>query len=60
VVRDFWDTLYIGQFRLDEHNPVTNSNQQSDVTKQLLKNPTHYINFNEPESLYLQRKRITH
>jgi len=35
------------QSRLDEHNPASNSNQQSDVTKHLLENPTHYINFNE-------------
>jgi len=39
------------QSRLDEHNPATNSNRQSDVTKHLLENPTHYINFNEPEIL---------
>jgi len=39
------------QSRLDEHNPATNSNQQSDVTKHLLENPTHYININEPEIL---------
>jgi len=28
------------QSRLDEHNPATNSNQQSDVIKHLLENPT--------------------
>ena len=32
----------------DDHNPVANSNQQSDVAKHLLENPTYFINFNEP------------
>ena len=51
------DSVYIGQTcrnlgaRLDDHNPAANSNQQSDVAKHLLKNPTHFINFNEPEIL---------
>ena len=51
------DSVYIGQARrnlrarLDDHNPAANSNQQSDVAKHLLENPTHFINFNEPEIL---------
>ena len=35
--------------RLDDHNPAANSNQQSDMAKHLLKNLTHFMNFNEPE-----------
>ena len=31
---------------------LANSNQQSDVAKHLLENPTHYINFNKPKILY--------
>ena len=44
------DSVYIGQTRrnlcacLDDHNPTANSNQQSDVAKHLLENPTHFIN----------------
>ena len=51
------DSVYIGQTRrnlrprLDDYNPAANSNQQSDVAKHLLENPTHFINFNEAESL---------
>ena len=51
------DSVYIEQTlsnlraRLDDHNPAANSNQQSDVAKHLLENPTHFINFNEPEIL---------
>ena len=51
------DSVYIGQTRrnlrarLDDHNPAANSNQQSNVAKHLLENPTHFINFNEPEIL---------
>ena len=51
------DSVYIGQTRrnlrarLDDHNPAANSNHQSDVAKHLLENPTHFINFNEPEIL---------
>ena len=51
------DSVYIGQTRRnlrarsDDHNPAANSNQQSDVAKHLLENPTHFINFNEPEIL---------
>ena len=51
------DSVYIGQTRrnlrarLDDHNPAANSNQQSDVAKHLLENPTHFINFNGPEIL---------
>ena len=61
------DSVYIGQTRrslrarLDDHNPAANSNQQSDVAKHLLKNPTHFINFNEPEiscSAYNFKKRL--
>ena len=45
------DSVYIGQTRrnlrarLDNHNPAANSNQQSDVAKHLLENPTHFIKF---------------
>ena len=41
------------QSRLHEHNPATSpkSNQQSDVTKHLLENPNHIIDFNDPEVL---------
>ena len=51
------DSVYIGQTSrnlragLDDHNPAANSNQQSDVAKHLLENPTHFINFSEPEIL---------
>ena len=50
-------SVYIGQTcrnlraRLDDHNPTANSNQQSDVAKHLLENPSHFINYNEPEIL---------
>ena len=47
------DSVYIGQTRrnlrarLDDDNPAATSNQQSDVAKHLLENPTHFINFNK-------------
>ena len=47
------DNVYIGQTRrnlrarLDDDNPAATSNQQSDVAKHLLENPTHFINFNK-------------
>ena len=43
------NSVYIGQTRrnlrarLYDHNPAANSNQQSNVAKHLLKNPTHFI-----------------
>ena len=48
---------YIGQIkrnltsRLKEHHPGYKSKTQRDVTKHLLENPSHAINFNEPEIL---------
>ena len=51
------DSAYSGQTHhnlcacLDDHNPAANSNQQPDVAKHLFENPTHFINFNEPEIL---------
>ena len=51
------DSVYIGQTRrnlqsrLHEHTPATSSNQHSDVTKHLLENPNHIIDFNDPEAL---------
>ena len=53
----YCDSVYIGQTRrnlqagLDDHNPAANSNQQSDLVKHLFENPTHFINFIEPEIL---------
>ena len=50
-------SVHIGQTRrnlharLDDHNSAANSNQQADVAKPLLENPTHFINFNEQEIL---------
>ena len=50
-------SVYIGQTRrnlqsqLHEHNPATSPNQHSDVTKHLLENPNHMIDFNDPEVL---------
>ena len=50
-------SVYIGQTRrnlqsrLHEHNPATSLNQHSDVTKHLLENPNHSIDFNDPEVL---------
>jgi len=51
------DSTYIGQTRrnlktrLDEHNPASKLNHQSDVTKHIYENPTHTIDFNAPEIL---------
>ena len=48
---------YIGQtrrnlfFRLQEHNPQTRTNHQTDVTSHLLENPSHSIEFDQPEIL---------
>ena len=48
---------YIGQtrrnliFRLQEHNPQTRTNHQTDVTSHLLENPSHSIKFDQPEIL---------
>ena len=48
---------YIGQthrnliFRLQEHNPQTRTNHQADVTSHLLENPSHSIEFDQPEIL---------
>ena len=48
---------YIGQtrrnliFRLQEHNPQTRTNHQTDVTSHLLENPSHSIKFDQPEVL---------
>ena len=49
--------VYIGltrrnlQSRLYEHNLATSLSKQSDVTKHLLENPKHIIDFNDPEVL---------
>ena len=37
--------------RLDDHNIAANSNQQFDLTKHLLDNPKHFINFKKPKYL---------
>ena len=48
---------YIGQtrrnliFRLQEHNSQTRTNHQTDVTSHLLENPSHSIEFDQPEIL---------
>ena len=48
---------YIGQTkrnltsRLKERHPGSKTGTQTDVTKHLLENPSHVINFNEPEIL---------
>ena len=39
------------QSRLHEHNPAAIPNQQLDLTKHLLENPNHIIDFNDPEFL---------
>ena len=47
---------YIGQtrrnliFRLQECNPQTRTNHQTDVTSHLLENPSHSIEFDQPET----------
>ena len=53
----FCGSVYIGQTRrnlqsrLHEHTPATSPNQHSDVTKHLLENPNHIIDFNDQEVL---------
>ena len=38
-------------FRLQEHNTPTRTNHQTDVTSHLLENPSHSIEFDQPEIL---------
>ena len=50
-------STYIGQtrrnlkLRMNEHNPKFKHTQETDVTKHLLDNPGHIINFDQPQIL---------
>ena len=49
------DAFYIGQTRrnlitrIQEHNPDSPTGQQTDIAKHLLENPSHAVNFDQPE-----------
>ena len=46
-----WPNKTEFDIRLKEHHPGNKTGTQTDVTKHLLENPSHVINFNEPEIL---------